>query len=235
MRKDVFIETSNVTDFRQKIRTLEDREHGEPGFALVYGQAGRGKTETSRNHYSLHGGVYLRVLQGWTQCAFLQELCSEVCGVRPRSTGACKAQIIEALDGEPTTIYVDEADRLRVDRIEDLRDIYDLTGSPVVLIGERELKGLLGERRRIWSRVKQVVEFGPVLAEDVAVLADEASGLDVSPDACALIVRHADGDFRLVWTLLGHLEQASRAKGASAVDVPLVTAVAKKVASWRRA
>ncbi|MBU1002760.1 MAG: AAA family ATPase [Proteobacteria bacterium] len=234
MRKDVFIETSNVTEFRQKIRTLEDRENGEPGIALVYGQAGRGKTETTRHHYALNGGVYLRVMQGWTQAAFLQELCFLTCGVRPRAASACKSKIIEALDVEPTTLFVDEADRLHVDRVEDLRDIYDVCGAPIVLIGERELKGLLGERRRIWSRVSQVVEFGPVVEEDVAILADEAAGLDVSAEACGSIVRHADGDFRLVWTLLGHLERAAKAKDTTKIDAAMVGVVSKKVASWRR-
>jgi len=234
MRKDVFIETANVSEFRQKIRTLEDHQDGEPGFALVYGQAGRGKTETARNYYAQNGGFYLRVMQGWTQCAFLQELCFLTCGVRPRAAATCKNKVIEALDAEPATIFVDEADRLHVDRLEDLRDIYDMTGAPIVLIGENELKGLLSERRRIWSRVKQVVEFGPVVEEDVAVLADEAAGLDMDPEACALAVRHSDGDFRLVWTLLGHLERTARAKETNSCDAAMVKAISKHVANWRR-
>lgn len=234
MRRDVFIETRNVLEFRQKVRSLEDSLHGEPGFALVYGQAGRGKTETTRNYHAMTGGIFLRVMQGWTQNAFLQELCYQVCGVRPRRSAACKTQIIEALDSMPQTIFVDEADRLHVDRIEDLRDIFDITGVPVVLIGEEELRGLLSRRRRIWSRVKQVVEFGAVAEEDVAILTDEAAGLDIEPDACAQIVRHADGDFRLVWSFIGHLEKAARVHEIQVVDTALVSKVTKQVANWRR-
>ncbi|SHI59924.1 AAA family ATPase [Halodesulfovibrio aestuarii] len=234
MRRDVFIETRNVLEFRQKVGFLEDNLNGEPGFALVFGQAGRGKTETTRNYHAMSGGVFLRVMQGWTQNSFLQELCYQVCGLRPRNSAACKTRIIEALDASPQTIFVDEADRLHVDRIEDLRDIFDTTGVPVVLIGEEELRGLLGTRRRIWSRVKQVVEFGAVAEEDVAFLADEAAGLNISPEACAQIVRYADGDFRLVWSFVGHLEKAARAHEVHDVNVALVAKVAKQVASWRR-
>lgn len=234
MRKDVFIPTFNVSEFRQRIGYIEDMDKGEPGFALVYGQAGRGKTETARNYHAQHGGVFFRVMQGMTQAAFLQELCFHVRGMRPRSSAASKGAIIEALDAEPITIFVDEADRLHVDRIDDLRDIHDLTGTPIVLIGENELRGLLGERRRIWSRVKQVVEFGPVSEEDVAVLADEAANLNLGPEACARVVAHADGDFRLVWSLLGHLERAAKTRETDAVDAKMVAAVAKKVVSWRR-
>lgn len=234
MRKDVFIHTANVTSFRQKIHYIEDMEHGEPGFALVRGQAGRGKTETTRHYHAEFGGVFFRVLQGMTQASFLQELCFRLRQLRPRSAAACKAAIIDALDREPMTIFVDEADRLHVDRIEDLRDIHDETGAPVVLIGEAELNGLLGERRRIWSRVKQVVDFGPVDEEDVAMLGDEAAGLIIGPEACARIVRHADGDFRLVWSLLGHLERLAKAHESEHVDAKMVAQVAKKVVNWRQ-
>ncbi|KAF1073257.1 AAA family ATPase [Halodesulfovibrio sp. MK-HDV] len=234
MRRDIFIETRNVLEFRQKVRALEDDQHGEPGFALIFGQAGRGKTETTRNYHAINGGVFFRVMQGWTQCAFLQELCNQVCGLRPRSSAACKNKIIEALEAQPQTIFVDEADRLHIDRIEDLRDIFDVTGSPIILIGELELRGLLGTRRRIWSRVKQVVEFGAVSEEDVAILGDEAAGLDITPDACAQIVRQADGDFRLVWSFIGQLEQAAKAHEEQEISPALVAKVAKQVASWRK-
>jgi hypothetical protein len=233
MRRDVFIETRNVMDFRQKVRALEDYS-GEPGFALVFGQAGRGKTETARNYHAINGGIFLRVMQGWSQCSFLQELCFQVCGVRPRSSAACKGKIIEALDAMPQTLFVDEADRLHVDRVEDLRDIFDLTSSPVVLIGEQELRGLLSTRRRIWSRVKQVVEFGPVAEEDVAILGDEAAGLDIAPEACSQIVRLADGDFRLVWSFIRQLELTAKTHETQRIDSALVARVAKQVANWRQ-
>ncbi|GKT37666.1 ATP-binding protein [Aduncisulcus paluster] len=123
---------------------------------------------------------------------------------------------------------------MHVGRIEDLRDIHDETGVPIVLIGERELHGVLGERRRLWSRVKQVVEFEPVAEEDVAILASDAAGLNVDPEACALIVKKADGDFRLVWTLLAGLEKVARTRQTELVDAKMVNAIAKKTLSWRR-
>jgi hypothetical protein len=234
MRQDIFIQTSNVIEFRQRVRTLEDRENGETGFALIRGQAGRGKTETTRHYHAEFGGVFFRVMQDMTQAAFLSGLCERVRGIRPVGAARSKMAIIEALDSEPTTLFIDEADRLHINRIEDLRDIHDETGAPIVLIGESGLDNLLGERRRIWSRVKQVVDFGPVGEEDVAILADAAAGLEVGPEACARIVSASDGDFRLVWSLLGHLEQAARAKSVEHVDAAMVAGIAKKVVRWRR-
>ncbi len=234
MRRDIFVETSNVTAFNTAISTLESGDNGEQGFALIYGQAGRGKTETTLTYHSRQGGIFLRVRQGWTQNAFLTALAGKMNLSPTRSAAACKDRLINRLEDEPQTIYVDEADRLHVDRIEDLRDIHDETGSPIVLIGERELHGLLGERRRIWSRVKQVVEFEKVAEEDVAILAADAAGLDVDPDACAQIVKKSDGDFRLVWTLLAGLEKAARARQTEQINTKMVEDVAKKALNWRR-
>lgn len=233
MRRDVFIRTSNVTDFARKVGYLEDPNSGETGFVLVRGQAGRGKTETARNYHAEYGGVFLRVMQGMTQTAFLQDICSEIVDERPRSAAACKRRLLEALTDSEHTLFIDEADRLHVDRIEDLRDIHDETGVTVVLIGETGINGLLSKRRRIWSRVKQIVDFGPVGAEDVALLADEAAGLAVGPDACARIVTQGEGDFRLVISLIAHLERAAKAHSMDVVDVKLVNQVAKNVVSWR--
>ena len=66
-------------------------------------------------------------------------------GLSPaRSAAASKDRIIDRLIDEPQTFFVDEADRLHINRIEDLRDIHDETGSPIVLIGEKEAVRLTG-------------------------------------------------------------------------------------------
>lgn len=233
MRRDIFIETSNVTLFNSAIGALES-DYGEQGFALIYGQAGRGKTETTLTYHARNGGIFIRVRQGWTQNAFMQALAKHMNLSPARSAAASKDRIIDRLIDEPQTFFIDEADRLHINRIEDLRDIHDETGSPIVLIGEKELHGLLGERRRIWSRVKQVVEFEKVAEEDVAILAADAAGLDLTPEACAQVVKKADGDFRLVWTLLAGLEKIARTRDTNEVDAKMVNVISRKALNWRQ-
>lgn len=231
--KNVFIETENVTRFQSSVARLEDMENGQPGIALAWGQAGRGKTWALDNYYAENGGVRIDVWEDWTQAAFLQALCFEVCGLRPRGVNVCKVKIVEALQKHPRTIFVDEADRLHIKRIEDLRDIHRASGCSIVLVGEEELLGLLGERRRIWSRVTQEIEFRPVTSEDIVHYALIAGDLDVTPESCSLIAQHTDGDFRLVRNMVQMLEQAAKAKQTSVVDTPMVRAVIK-TRSWRR-
>jgi len=226
--KNVIIETANVGTFRAAMRSLADTEKGQPGFGLVVGQAGRGKTMAARNHYAQNPStIYLRAWEGWTQAAFLGALCQQVTGRSPHSVSASKRLLVQALDATPATLLIDEADRLHISRIEDLRDIHDETGAPVVLIGEEELLGLLGERRRIWSRVTQDVRFGPVTPEDAALFTMQAAGLDLDPDACRLLVDRADGDFRLVRNAVQALESAAKAKQTKTVTVAMAASIVK--------
>ncbi|MDR2055631.1 MAG: ATP-binding protein [Desulfovibrio sp.] len=152
----------------------------------------------------------------------------------PRYNGnRCKEIVVRLLQDKRQPLFIDEADRLKIDRIEDLRDIYEMTGVPIVLIGEEGLLGLLTERRRIWSRVVHDVEFGPINAAEVSVYAMQAAGLDIPAELCGRIAEKSEGDFRLVRNMMLLLEKAAKAAETLKVDAPMLeTAIASR--SWRR-
>lgn len=237
--KPVFVETSNVSAFRRAVLSVEDTERGQPGFVLAWGQAGRGKTFAARNSHAERGGVYLSAWEAMSHAAFLSRLHFEATGAKgPHAAHACKVRIIEVLEkkraqGQAATIYMDEADRLPFGLIEHLRDIHEATGCAVILIGEEELLGLLSQRRRVWSRVVQEVAFAAVDEGDIAAFALEAAGLDLTPEALALVRTTSDGDMRLVRNMVQLLEQAARTRETDLVDAGMVAAV-QKLKSWRR-
>ncbi|HEU6435999.1 MAG TPA: ATP-binding protein [Nitratidesulfovibrio sp.] len=226
MKKGIFIETDNVSRLRRALRQAEDTERGRPGMVAVWGEAGVGKTIAAHSMYAQHGGAFLRVLEGMTQHAFLQELCWELMEARPHGAHRCRAEILRALDAEPVTIYVDEADRLDLRRLEDLRDIHDMSGCPVVLIGEQHLPGKLSQRSRIDDRIPDEyrVAFTGISTQDVAMYAMEGADLSLTTDAAALIHKQARGNFRRVHNLLLSVESAARAKNTGTVDAALVKA-----------
>ena len=196
--RDIIIETEAKTAFEEAVDSCLETDKDLSGFVLAYGQAGRGKSVAANGyHVTRTTGAYVRVWQNWSQSAFLQRLLFEVRGSNedmPRYSGnRCKEIIVRLLrDKHEKTkqhvpLFVDEADRLKIDRIEDLRDIYEMTGAPVILIGEEGLLGLLSERRRIWSRVVHSVEFGPINAAEVGTYGNRAAGLKIPPDLCQRI------------------------------------------------
>lgn len=224
--KKVFIETNNVQQLRRAVQQAEDTEKGRPGMVAVWGEAGSGKTEAARMLYA-EKGVYVRAMEGITQAAFLQDLCYEVKGSRPHGAHRCKMAIIEALDDARTTLYIDEADRLDVRRIEDLRDIHDVTGSPIVLIGEQGLPTKLEARSRIIDRIPNEfrIPFQKMERADVALFALEAADLHLTPEACVLVHSEAKGNFRRVHNVLLSIESAARAADTNKISADMVKTI----------
>ncbi|MDR2502939.1 MAG: AAA family ATPase [Deltaproteobacteria bacterium] len=232
------IDTEAKTAFNEAVDSCFESDKALSGFILAHGQAGRGKSVAADGYYcSRNTGAYVRVWEGWSQSAFMQRLLFEAQGRNedmPRYNGnRCKEIIVRLLQDRKQPLFIDEADRLKISRIEDLRDIYEMTGVPVILIGEEGLLGLLSERRRIWSRVIHSVLFGPINGAEVGLYANQAVGLTIKPELCARIAEKSEGDFRLVRNMMLLLEKAAKAAGSLDVDAPMLELVFS-AREWRR-
>ncbi|MBI9081729.1 MAG: ATP-binding protein [Pseudodesulfovibrio sp.] len=222
MRRDIFIETGNVAKLRKALSVLSDTERGRPGIGVVQGEAGRGKTMAAKEWHTMNGGIFLRVLEGWSQFSFLQALTYEVAAERPSNTTRCRNRIMDALAETPQPIIVDEADRLSMSRIEDLRDVHDMTGCPVILIGEDGFYPKLHARARVHSRVVEVVNFNPIVDADVMLFALQAASLDVTPEAAHKLAHLAKGSFRVVYGFILRLEDYAKAQNTNIIDAKIV-------------
>ena len=235
--RDVIIPTDATARFNTAVDAVVEAGRGTSGFILAHGQAGRGKSVAADQYHYQRGGAYIRVWEGWRQAAFLQRLLFEVRGKNgdlPKlNADRCKQAIIDLLERDRKPLFIDEADRLAIGRIEDLRDILEMTGAPIILIGEEAIFGLLSERRRIWSRVAYEVEFGPISPAEVALYAMKAAGLDIPAELCQQIAGRAEGDFRLVRNMMLLLEKAAKAAETFKVDEPMLETVFS-ARPWRR-
>jgi len=198
MNSNVFIETQNVINFQKGIEKLLKRDRLQPGLLVVEGKSGRGKSMAADNYYSVNDGVFFRVWEDMSQHAFLQELAFETFGTRPRGSHVCKRMIIESLLGGSKVIIVDEADRLALGRLEDLRDINEASGAAIVLIGEEGLLGKLNSKERIYSRVASVVKFEAVKKDEVITYVRRAADLKISQEAASILAKKSNGSFRMI-------------------------------------
>lgn len=223
MKKDVFVETYSVTCLREAVSLAMDAGEGCPAMAMCYGEPGTGKTRAARSLYAEHGGVYVRALEGVSQNAFLQQICFELSGQRPHGSARCKNALLDQLRAEPRPIYADEADRLTNARLEDLRDLHDLTGAPVVLIGEMGLPTRVAALSRLNDRIPSAlrVQFGEITARDVMLYALEAAGLKLSPEAAALVHKETKGNFRRVYGAMLSLEAAAKVAGCGEMNADM--------------
>ena len=95
------------------------------------------------------------------------------------------------------------------------------------IIGEDDLKGRIASRRRLASRIRRRLEFGPLTQQDVAFFFRQAMGAKASPEVTAMINHHGKGDWRPVLTAAIALERAMHASNTSEISMEMVKDVLK--------
>jgi DNA transposition AAA+ family ATPase len=122
------------------------------------------------------------------------------------------AQIADALEAAHE---IDEADRLKVSGLEQVRDIFDRGGIGLVLIGMPGPEKKLARYPQFYSSIGFVHEFRLLAAKEVRELLD---GRWAPPGVClpqqslnaetvAAIIRITGGNFRLLNRLLTQIER----------------------------
>jgi DNA transposition AAA+ family ATPase len=113
---------------------------------------------------------------------------------------------------DPTTlVIIDEADRLKVSALEQVRDIFDKGGIGVVFIGMPGIEKRLSRCPQLYSRVGFVHAFRPLSAAHVRKRLQQKwvpSGVELpeegvaDEEALAAIIRVTGGNFRLLHRLI---------------------------------
>lgn len=131
---------------------------------------------------------------------------------------------------DPTSlIIVDEADRLTMNGLEQLRSTFDDSGLGMVLIGMPGIEKRVSRYPQFFSRIGFVHEFRPLPDSDVEMLLRShwaPTGVqlpknEVSPEVAAAITRLTRGNFRLLTRLLTQMQRVVEINQLSefAIDV----------------
>lgn len=127
-------------------------------------------------------------------------------------------------------IMVDEADRLNMVGLEQLRDIYDRSQVGLILIGMPGIEKRLARYAQLYSRVGFVHPFRPLSATELCWMLEQQWGqLGVTftrddftdTEAISTIIRITGGNFRLVQRLFTQIERI--------LDINELTTVTKEV------
>jgi DNA transposition AAA+ family ATPase len=122
----------------------------------------------------------------------------------------------EAQTPDPTSlVLVDEADRLRMASLEQVRAIFDESQIGLILIGMPGLEKRLARYPQFYSRIGFVHEFRPLGTPEIRRLLEQRwtpgdVNLPAQPwaeDAIAAIIRITGGNFRLLNRLLIQMER----------------------------
>lgn len=219
--ENIFIKTSNYLKFMEICNELAgDGGQIGPSLAMVWGRAGRGKTAAAQYWAVQHDGIYVRTLPIMTPLAVLREIAFYVSQEKPHTTRRC-LDLIQA-DKRRRVILIDEADLLHMEVLETLRGVNEITGSPIVLIGEEPLPGRVASRRRIVSRIRLRQEFGPLAQPDIAVFFKHAMKIELTPDCVSALYKKSGGDWRPMLTKALAIERAMKASDLREVTVSMI-------------
>jgi DNA transposition AAA+ family ATPase len=213
----------NVASFMTLTLRLQSREPHLPSFGVFYGPSGFGKTEASIYAQNKTNAVRVEVGETWSIKKLLQELLFEL-RIQPKGTISDLAdQVKAALGDDPRRpLIIDEADKLlrKGGMLEVIREIGDVAGCPVILIGEEMLPEKLAVHERFHNRVLDWTGAEPCDQEDVAALAAALyRGVTIAPDLLAEIARQSDGRARRICTNLDEAMKVARNKGLKTVDL----------------
>ncbi len=143
------------------------------------------------------------------------------------------AQIaLEAVQSCPLVI-VDEADRLKMNTLEQLRHIYDTYGFGLVLIGMPGIEKKLMRYAQLYSRIGFAHEFRPLGKKDLLPVIEQlCQSLDIKSNpnstqheqAINTIMAFTRGNFRLTQRLFGQIKRILQINQLEYLDKEVVEA-----------
>lgn len=213
----------NVSRLLTLVDRLQHRGDGVPGMGCFYGFSGLGKSMASSFCANTTGAIHVQVKSVWTGKRLCQAILDEL-GQRPQSrmtTADMVDRIAEALALEEVPLLIDEADFLvQKGMIEIVRDLYEMSETAVVLIGEELLPQKLRRWERVHGRIRSWVSAEPADDKDFALLKEiRCPGIEIAPDLEAKIKEASAGSARRLVVNLDEVEEISRRIGAGTVSL----------------
>lgn len=207
--------TKNVQEYQLATMDLGTRSLGVEGMCLVHGRAGEGKTTATAFLVNQTNGVFVRAHATWTVTSMLAALLHEV-GAPPMPRRQHMLDfLVQHLSETGRTLFIDEADYLcrHIDMLDTVRDIYDDTRVPVVLIGMEALPRKLATHARLRRRIMQEVVFNGLDLEDTDTVAQAVCEIDIAEDLLTHLHQEAKGNIGLVVNGLAAVERLANSNG----------------------
>jgi len=215
------VAVNNIANLMEAGEALLSRSAGMPGMGLLWGETGYGKTTAVTWYINQVNGIYVRAMATWTPSAMLETILDELGRPAPRRIHYMIREIVASMSQEARVLFVDEADYIIENKklTETLRDLHDLTGMPVILIGMSGIQRKLRGSKQLSGRMAQWVEFHKCDIGDAKKLATTLCEVAVSDELLVDLHGKARGSIRLLVVGLGQIEMAAKNRGLSEVTL----------------
>jgi DNA transposition AAA+ family ATPase len=215
-----FARTKNILLLAELIQRSLDRQLHVPGIVVLSGPSGYGKSFASAAAAAKFRAYYCEAKFTWSRKAMLEALLKQV-GVVPAVTVAqMSQQLCEQLTASRRPLILDEVDHV-IERnlIELVREIYEGTGSTIVLVGEEMLPQKLQRWERVHGRVLDWAQAKPADMDDAKALAKfYCPQIEIKEDWLAAVVEATAGSLRRICVNLARVNELAVAKRLKTFD-----------------
>lgn len=211
----------NVAICNRLLEGAMNRPDHLPGIVCLSGPSGWGKTFAASYTANKHRAYYVECRSCWTRKALLQAICKEI-GVQPAATiSEMVEQVAEQLILSGRPLIIDEMDHL-VDKcaVEIVRDLYETSQSPILLIGEEQFPAKLQRWERFHNRVLEWGLAQPCDAKDAGHLAKlYVRDIAISDDLLEALTRACKGAARRICVNLDDIRRFAETEGLTTVSL----------------
>lgn len=210
---------ANVARLRMLVEACQNRAPGLPGMGTFYGRAGLGKTTAGIYITNALDACHIEALPFGGVKTLLEMIVKEL-EIRPaKSVAGLFEQAAGELARSGRPLLLDEADHLLTDRmIETVRRLHDVTGVPVILMGEELLPQRLQKWERVHGRMLKWVGAEPATLADVGHLVPiYAPDVEIADDLKRAVLATSRGSIRNVSTNLAAIREFANVRGLTRV------------------
>ncbi|RRD90084.1 AAA family ATPase [Conchiformibius steedae] len=217
-----FANINNLSLVAIAMEKLTNRTDGLPGLGVLYGPSGYGKTTATVAVANRTQAYYVQLHSAWSKKTLLEKACFEMGVPVGKNVAASLDNIVEQLAASQRPLILDEADYLvsKAGMVELVRDIYEGSQAPIMLVGEEQLPNKLKKYERFHGRVLSWIPAQPVSMADAELLAAVyAPDVQIDKELLAHIVELAHGSVRRVTVNLVNLAEAAAVNGYESADM----------------
>lgn len=215
-----FASLKNVALAMRVMDHLVNRQPNMPGIGAMYGPSGYGKSTAMAAVANKHRAAYVECRSYFTKKSLLLAILDEL-ALRPGKTiYEMVNQIGEELLLSRRPLIIDEMDHI-VDRnlVELVRDIYEVSGAAILMVGEETFPAKLKRWERFHNRVLDWCPAEPTDLDDARKLAKLYSpDVAIEDELLGAIVKATRGVTRRVVVNIESVRQEAKKAGARAID-----------------
>lgn len=210
----------NVGLVKRLLDQAMERDPRLPGIVVAHGPSGFGKSWAAAFARNMTDACYVECRSRWTPMALTSVILRGLSITPKRAIWQMIEQIGDELAKSGRPLIVDEVDHIVNARmVEVVRDIYEASGAPILLIGEEYLPQKLERWERVHNRILDAVAVQPADLDDARQLALlYAPGVAVHDDLLTRVVTLSEGRVRRVCVNLHRIKVEAGRLGAATMD-----------------